>query len=364
MKPIDSRVGSLIVFVLAGATLGACASATDTPWAELEKEGDPEEAQLGETLQSAPLLPPPDYTVKWSTCTHYVEGSAPLPNNTRVVTQASDGTLPLLRVEPLGDPETDVRRIAATELPSGLIGGEGVLRQRTVVGGEVHAAVAAQSGAPIDEELHVADVKVSFLQLGQVVTTEEADGTVQWNISSEDLGEPVQNPNGKLEYQDTCFRNPNSVGRDTLGYIAPSTELAISCLVESLGHGYNSYSAYGYLPLMNFATTIVPSANDPARRPLPEIYATYLGFDGVSHNYTGLGAALNDINGAERDSVGEYYGFDIYCHMIVSGGLEVPGAKRPATKSLPAPGVVSPNTLIVWRPVNASVTVANDYEVR
>jgi hypothetical protein len=204
--------------------------------------------------------------------------------------------------------------------------------------------------------------KVSFVKLGQSIESQEADGSiVQWVVGSEQLGEPVENnATGKLEYQDTCFRNPNLGGKDTAGYIAPGGELAQSCLVEELAQGYNAYSIYGYLPMMNYTTTIVPTANNPALRPLPEIYATYLGFDGTNYNYTGLGAALNDINGAERDQWTNYYGYDIYCHVIISSGLEVPGAKRPATKTLPPPGVVSGKTFNVWRPVNANVLVAND----
>mgnify|MGYP000160612106 CR=1 FL=1 len=71
------------------------------------------------------------------------------------------------------------------------------------------------------------------------------------------------------------------------------------------------------------------------------------------------GAALNDLNGAERDSITLYFGGERYCHFIVSGGLEVPGAKRPATRTLPLPGSVNVSTTILWRPVNPNVTIAN-----
>jgi hypothetical protein len=86
----------------------------------------------------------------------------------------------------------------------------------------------------------------------------------------------------------------------------------------------------------------------------------YAGNEQGAFWYTGNGAALNDINGAERDWTTSYFGGETYCHMIVSGGLEVPGAKRPATKSLPTPGIVNGNTYIEWRPVNPNLNIAND----
>src|SRR5690349_19540129 len=114
MKHVYNRAGSLFVFALEGATLAACSSTADTRLGELE--GDPRSgavAQLDETAQSAPPLPPPGYTMKRSTCTHFVESSAKLPNNSRIVNVADDGSVPLQRVEPLGDPDTDLRRMTS-----------------------------------------------------------------------------------------------------------------------------------------------------------------------------------------------------------------------------------------------------------
>jgi hypothetical protein len=361
MKHVCSRVASSYIFVFAGG-LGACSSATDTPLGEIE--GDPRgavEAQLGHTAKSDSPLPPPDYTVKWSTCTHYVEGSATLPNNTRIVKLASDGTVPLHRVEPVGDPETDIRRMTSEDLPNGLVGGEGLLRSKTVNSVGRSAAVVFGPGAAIEKVIET-EQRVSFLQLGQVVTTEEAGGNVvQWLISSENLGEPIEKRDGTLEFQDTCFRNPNVVGRDTAGWVSPGTELAVSCVVEDSSSEYNAYSVYGWTPIVNYTTRQVPTANSPDKRPHPD-GANYEGMMGSTHVYSGYGAALNDISGTERDPVTNYIPGEQYCHMIVNGGYEVPGAKRPATKSLPAPGIVNGATLIAWRPVNPNVIIANDQE--
>ena len=74
--------------------------------------------------------------------------------------------------------------------------------------------------------------------------------------------------------------------------------------------------------------------------------------------YTGEGAALNDF--AERNEAGMYYGDWMACHLVMSGGVQVPGAKRPSTRSYPAPGVVDVQSRIRWMSVNPYVTIAND----
>jgi hypothetical protein len=313
---------------------------------------------------SALPMPPVGYEVKWSTCAHFIEGDAPLLNNSRVVAVAADGTVPLQRVEPLADSSDNFRRMIVDKLPRKLLGGQGrtACEGRNAHGGKsvVTTTSALNAGGPLDPQ---PPAQISFIKLGQVIAAREANGeVVQWVVGSEQLGPPVKNDNGKLEYQDTCFRNPNVAGHDTLGYLPPDSILAASCLVEEMNQGFNAYSVYGYLPLVNYATMIIQTANDPALHALPDNLATYLGFDGVNHLYTGMGAALNDINGAERDLYTNYYAEDIYCHVIVSSGLEVPGAKRPATRSLPAPGAVIPGTYNVWRPVNPNVDIANDWE--
>ena len=75
--------------------------------------------------------------------------------------------------------------------------------------------------------------------------------------------------------------------------------------------------------------------------------------------YTGRGAALNDLNGHERDENAQYYNDTTHCHLLQSSGYEVPGAKRPATRSLPAPGSVNVRSPIQWRPVSSNFNIAN-----
>ena len=110
------------------------------------------------------------------------------------------------------------------------------------------------------------------------------------------------------------------------------------------------------MKLRNYATREVCSTTHGSpdqvnavftRSPAPGVYC-----------YTGEGAGLNDINGAERDKSNRYLTGPGTCHVILVGGYEVFAAKRPATRSWPAPGSVDWNTPIVWRPVS-SVAVAN-----
>ncbi len=154
-------------------------------------------------------------------------------------------------------------------------------------------------------------------------------------------------------------------GMDTEGWVTDSVDLALSCVLEELGQEWNALFAYGWFPLRNFSNHEVCSANNPVLQPHPD------GLDPVRSYalppstvdnifcYLGSGSALNDINGTERDETSNYFSGDGYCHMIVNGGFEVPGAKRPATKSLPAPGIVAVKSLITWKPVNPNVNIAN-----
>jgi hypothetical protein len=68
---------------------------------------------------------------------------------------------------------------------------------------------------------------------------------------------------------------------------------------------------------------------------------------------------VNDTNG-ERDAAGIYFGTREACHIVRSNGVEVPAAKRPSTRSFPAPGVVDVTTPLRWLPVNPYVDIAND----
>lgn len=278
--------------------------------------------------------PPAGYVVKWSTCTYYVESDVAMRNNSRVVNAAADGTIPLQRAEPVDGGKDNFRRIKFDLL------GKNVLKG---------------NGKDYDGQ------GVRFVKLGQAVSTKEADGSiVQWVVGSSNLGNPAFNKiKNRYEYKDHCFRNPALVGKDTAGRVTSGSELAVTCVVEESRAEWNALSAYGWAPLVNFATAKVGTSNDPTTRPHPDA-ATYEGYSAPAHYYGGTGAALNDINGAERDASTNYIGGEAYCHMIISGGLEVPGAKRPDTKSFPAPGIVNVKSYIAWKPVNPNVMIAND----
>ena len=170
-------------------------------------------------------------------------------------------------------------------------------------------------------------------------------------------------PNGEYVVASDVRDGPSpcleSTGMDTMGRVSPGEELAATCVVEDLGQDYNAMSAVvsGFFGLVNWTDAVVCSSTFHLFT-----YALYVGDGGHGpgvHCYTGTGAALNDINGMERDQYTNYYTGEGYCHYIENAGFEVPGAKRPATRSLPAPGVVKVNTPIVWRPVVPHIDIAN-----
>jgi hypothetical protein len=273
-------------------------------------------------------MSPSGSAVTRTVCVHFVEGDANLANHSRVVNIAADGTVPIMRADPVAGGSDNHRRIAIADLPKRLVGGEGTDRQSAR--------------------------RVSFVQTGQGVVTKERDGSeVQWVVSSEQLGEPVRGEDGRLAYQDRCFRNARLGGHDSEGTIPPGEQLSATCTIETMA----SESNYSGL-LVNFATLEVPMANDPNSSPHPD-GAYYVGWNGSAHVYTGYGAALNDINATERDEYTNYIIGEAYCHYVVSGGYEVPGAKRPATRSLPAPGSIIVTSYIQWRPVNPYIPIAN-----
>jgi hypothetical protein len=78
---------------------------------------------------------------------------------------------------------------------------------------------------------------------------------------------------------------------------------------------------------------------------------------GPTFCYTGMGAALNDINGREADELGTYLIGNQFAHVVRSSGFEVPAAKRPATRTLPPS--VQAHTPIVWRPVNPHLLIGS-----
>ena len=71
---------------------------------------------------------------------------------------------------------------------------------------------------------------------------------------------------------------------------------------------------------------------------------------------------MNDSSGVERDEGGVYYGAGdcMRSHFVMAGGVMVPAAKRPSTRSYPAPGAVNIHSRIRWLVANPYVTIAND----
>jgi hypothetical protein len=141
-------------------------------------------------------------------------------------------------------------------------------------------------------------------------------------------------------------------GRDSAG-VAAGLDLASSCVVETAGSPSN---ATGVL-LRNFATRNVPTSSLTH----PD-HASTVSVDANRSIawYTGEGAALNDPAGIERDSDNVYLGTTPMCHMVAPGGVQVPAAKRPATRSLPRPAAVVITSPIQWSAFNPYVTIAND----
>lgn len=146
---------------------------------------------------------------------------------------------------------------------------------------------------------------------------------------------------------------------DVAGRLAEGTELVSTCVVEEFNQEWNALSAvYGYWRLANYTEMEVCSANDPDKHLHPDFgvfvrsYASPGSATVDTFCYSFYHAALNDLNGTERDDTLTYYTDEEHCHMGVSSGVEVPAAKRPATFSLPAPGRVNTKSLIMWRPVS------------
>jgi hypothetical protein len=151
-----------------------------------------------------------------------------------------------------------------------------------------------------------------------------------------------------------------------MGRVADGSELAAICTVEDMLTGYNAQLAgFGWAPMSNVADREVCSSNNPATTPHPDGATLVRSYSQSGTGpadtfcYTGLGAALNDINGAERDWLGDYYIGEGWCHYLHVSGIEVPAAKRPATFSLPAPGRINTQSPILWRPVNPTLAIAN-----
>jgi hypothetical protein len=140
-------------------------------------------------------------------------------------------------------------------------------------------------------------------------------------------------------------------GRDAAALVPEGMDLGATGMVEFAGGDTN---ASGLL-LQNFATNPVCTTSFP--HPDGAVRLSHDPLRGV-HCYVDIGAGLNDING-ERDGAGYYFGADWSYHLVMSNGVQAPAAKRPSTKSWPAPGAVNERSPLRWLVYNPYVTIAN-----
>ena len=122
-----------------------------------------------------------------------------------------------------------------------------------------------------------------------------------------------------------------SVGRDTAGWTSEGQELSRTCVVEDALAFWNasSYSArngFAFVPLLNVADQEVCSTDrtHPDDATLVRSYPRSGSGPDDTFCYTGMGAALNDINGIERDGPGRTTARRFGRHDIQNGGYEVP----------------------------------------
>jgi hypothetical protein len=145
-----------------------------------------------------------------------------------------------------------------------------------------------------------------------------------------------------------------ATSRDAAGSSAPDGSDMVGRGMVEFGGGISNASGY---PIRNYANLYVGTSSDPHPDGAQQVSLDRA--NGVAW-YTGEGAALNDVGGIERDAAGVYLGTPDSLHLVVSGGIQVPAAKRPATKSFPAPGRVDVHSPITWLVANPYVTIAND----
>lgn len=308
--------------------------------------------------------PPAGYTVRWSLCKYFHTNDAnDLRNNSRVVQidETNDGKQyplsPNYMKVPLIDPDDDRATVVWANVDV-VINETIQSKGKPLVTKTVFPGMKAADTYTINR---IGKVERA-LKIGQSVIWK---GRV-WTVTSANLGQAVAINHPKygpgLAYEDHCYRSAKAQGADTAGRVASGAELSALCIVEDNLAEYNAISYYGWRQIYNWATSKVPMANDPSGHAHPDLCSS-VAKDASSASvfwYTEFSAAMNDMNGTERDSSGGYYSGEEYCHMLVSGGYEVPGAKRPATKSSPYPGTIQKSSYVLWRPVNTSLTIAND----
>lgn len=313
--------------------------------------------------QTTGPTPPSGYTVRWSLCKYWhVNEDNNLRNNSRVyqVDETNDGNnyplSPVYMKIPLVDPDDDQMPVVWAKVDS-------VINETTAAKGKPLVVSTYYPSIKNPRNQFIANrigKRERALKIGQAVIFK---GKV-YTVASEDLGQAVAFNHPRygagLAYEDHCYRS-KAQGTDTAGRVASGSELSALCILEDNLAEYNALSYYGWRQIYNVATAKVPMANNPEGHAHPDLCSSYEK-DSVSaaFYYTETSAALNDMNGTERDASGGYYAGEDYCHMIVSGGYEVPGSKRPATRSTPYPGSITKTSYLLWRPVNTSLSIAND----
>jgi uncharacterized delta-60 repeat protein len=241
--------------------------------------------------------------------------------------------------------------------------------------GELSECLFSTSGASAGL-MWVEAIDGQYAKTGQAITQQGApDG--EWIVAArvnsdgsvpcvappvQSVVEPMSYPSRDVDSRDIDSKGgPNGgMPNDTIGTVTPGEELISVCPIEDIGQEYNAASGYYsmWMPILNHAMLEVCTSSNPHPDD-PELTRTISSCNGTVYCYRWRGAALNDINGTERDVFTNYYTGNTSCHVLQNGGFEVPAAKRPATRSLPAPGSVNVNTPILWRPVNPNVSVAN-----
>ena len=149
-----------------------------------------------------------------------------------------------------------------------------------------------------------------------------------------------------------------ATGRDAAS-TTPATDMVDYCVLETARAETNvARDEYGSpRRLLNWATRPVGTTSVP--HPDGAVLVS-LDPERLIAWYSEQGAALNFSDGIERDRDGLFIGPWYTCHYIETGGVQVPAAKRPSTRSFPPPGVYDVNSRIRWLVANPYVTIAND----
>jgi hypothetical protein len=143
--------------------------------------------------------------------------------------------------------------------------------------------------------------------------------------------------------------------RDAPSTAEVGTPLSTMCRIELGGSAWNRSGK----PMDNFATRPVCMNNwNDLWIDLASTVGAGSPEPGVRCFY-GEGAGLNDPNGTERQSNGQYFAGGDHCHIVMHNGWEVYAAKRPNIQGIPPPPRAVKNSASLWRPYYPGVAIAN-----